>query len=303
MKSLNPDINIEFNKTKNNERNYNNFDIKPNKKQIDYYDYNNKEVLKSIYINDNFEILDKNLIQLFIDKNINENNFEEIGIIDNYIIINYSKEDNNDKQYISVIGDIDNDNKFIQKYILIYYDEIKKDNHIFLLKKYLANYLKLITNNGPIINDKYEIIGNIIVTEEEKNSQLNKFYEAKNNNNDNKNEIKQLESLVNKMKIKNEKLEEKSNTQNEKLNESQNIIINLQNKLKKESINNKKLNEENNKLKKELNEENNNNNNLRNEIQKIKDSFSKEIDKNKQLNNDLEIKANELKKIINENEN
>ena len=158
IKSLNPEINIEFNKTKSNEKNFNNFDIKPNKKKINYYEYNNKEVLKSVYINDNFEILDENLIQLITNQSINEKNFEEINIINNYIMINYYKEDINN-QYISVIGnlDIDNDNKFIQKYIFIYNDEIQRKNHISLLKEYLDNYLKIITNNWPIINDKYEM--------------------------------------------------------------------------------------------------------------------------------------------------
>ena len=294
IKSLNPDINIEFNKTKNNEKNFNDFDIKPNKKQINYIEYNNKEVLKSIYINDNFEILDKTLIQLLTNKSINEKNFEEIDIINNYIMINYPKDNN---QYISVIGEIDDDNKFIQKYILIYYDEKNRNNHISLLKKYLDNYLKGITNNGPIINDKYEIIGNIIIIEEEENLKLNKNNDDKNIKNDNKGEIKQLESLSNEMELKND--EEKTKNQIENLNELNNKILNLQNELNQKSIDNKKLNEEINKLKRELNEQNNNNKNLRNEVQKIKESFSKEKDKNKQLYNDLEIKANDLK---NENE-
>ena len=83
-----------------------------------------------------------------------------------YILINYPKGRNNNPQYITLIGNINDDLYMAIKYILIYYTKKDRFDHIASLQNYLCNYLKSISsiksNSTPIIDDKYKIIGILI---------------------------------------------------------------------------------------------------------------------------------------------
>ena len=163
VKALNPDINIKFNDIKSEILDKNN--INPEITEMNYYDYISKQK-KQLRIENNFKLVNKNIIALFIDKNKLHKNELTYNIINDYILINYPKGRNNNPQYITLIGNI-NDYLYIGiKYILIYYSEKDRFVHIASLQNYLCNYLKSISsiksNSTPIIYDKYKIIGILI---------------------------------------------------------------------------------------------------------------------------------------------
>ena len=115
---------------------------------------------------DNFEIFYKKTADLFFDNlHGNENNYLECILNEGKIIIKYPFDKNVNKRYMAVIGNLDNNNTFINEYLLIYKDSNSYNLHINSLKgnlnKYLNN-LQLYNNSQPIITQKFEEIGKYI---------------------------------------------------------------------------------------------------------------------------------------------
>ena len=159
----------EMNKKYNNENSSNiniNTNIKPNMILIKYYDYSQQK--KEINIYDNFEILNQKIVELLkIENRLDNKNSSDYYICDDYIIINNNNFLINGNKYISMIGQLNENDNFMTKYLLIYdtnneerylhINTIKKD-----IKKYL-NELQLLKKSAPItIGENYKIIGTIV---------------------------------------------------------------------------------------------------------------------------------------------
>ena len=264
VKFLNPDVNIKYNISKK-ELKLNEIDIKPSKMKINYYDYisQSNDIIK---IDVDFVLIHKNILSFFFNISKLGKKLITFNIINQYIFINYPKEsNNNNNQYISLIGNLNNQNIFKTDYILIYYSDIERLKHIQLLKYNLIDYLKKISltkYNLPIINEKNEVIGILI-----KNNH---------NNNDLDEKCKFLEIKYNEEKRKNDILKSKND---ELMKELQNI-----------KLNNENLQNQNKKLNNELKKDNNII--LKNEINNLKGN----------LNNDNKDKSNKVLNELNEKE-
>ena len=133
--------------------------------------YNITDICNVIKIYDNFELIEKDIIKLFID-DINKINdfYLECTINEGKIIIHYP--DNFvENQYSSVIGKINKDYSFITEYILIYKNKNEKKTHLNKISEQLNHYLnnlQLFYNTEPILKDdiNFEIIGTIIKYDE-----------------------------------------------------------------------------------------------------------------------------------------
>ena len=85
--------------------------------------------LHQFWIPNNFEIIPKNFIDKFKDNNNNllpEQNFDEIQIIDSFLLINLPYDSNGSGKYISLIGELNYDISLEIKSALIYYQKIQK---------------------------------------------------------------------------------------------------------------------------------------------------------------------------------
>ena len=132
---------------------------------------------KAYKIYNKFEILEREMAQDLINEiyrvysiGMNtiiatENNYLKCEINEGKIIIHYPQNFNNNNKYISIIGEIENDNHFLNEFILIYIDSSSKSWHMNHIKgnlnKYLSN-LQLHENSEPIIDKNYKEIGIII---------------------------------------------------------------------------------------------------------------------------------------------
>ena len=212
-------IYINNNKLKRN----NIFEIKPNLIQKKYFD---KEE-KSIFIYDDFEIIERYIIEKILD-NINQLDdcYLECKLIEGKIIIDYPDNLNN-KKYISVIGIINDEKTFVTEYILIYNESFNKKKHIELICDKLTNYLEglhLCNNNQPIINSFQEI--GII-------------YNCKSNNSNNQTNIKNYPKENNK-KVKIEKEYNTPYIKNNCINKN-NFIPNINNESNNNNLINTKI--------------------------------------------------------------
>ena len=146
--------------------------MEPNLIPLSNINLKNSELQIMIY--DNFVILEKDIVELFINNiNGNEDNYLECILREGKIIINYPDNININKNFISVIGTIIEENIFLKEYILIYVNYTSFYNHTNKIKMNLINYLdnlKLINNSEPIINSYYEEIGIIIKFEDNINN-------------------------------------------------------------------------------------------------------------------------------------
>ena len=162
---LNPDIKSLV-KQENQKLNKN--DIFPTVSQINYYD--NSHQINQLKIYNNFEIINKDIAKKFYGKNTNiEQFFIDCYFINDYIIINFPNNKNENK-FVSMIGEYI---KFFEtKYILIYDDEEKRSTHQKNVLSNLNGYLNNINfydNSSPIIDEKFNIYGTIIMLEEYNN--------------------------------------------------------------------------------------------------------------------------------------
>ena len=293
---------------------------------MEYFDFISKEK-QIIKIDTNFQIINKNILALFID---NENIFNQnrktydIIKINDYILINFPKGKNNNSKYITYIGKINEEATFTLSFILIYYSNEERYKHIEFLKKYLDNYLKGISlvnyKNIQIFNEKYEFIGILIknnnkinynnfdieieILKKENNKYKefeSKYNEEKIKNNNLNNKIKELEdnnilkeSLLNEEKSKNNKLK---NENDNKLKEFEKIKLSnddLQKKIKEQNndLDNEKRNCDNLKIKnneyeKELNNLKLNNNDFQNKLKKLNDELENEKNNNNNLKSEI----------------
>ena len=324
VKAINPDINIKFNSTKKEIIKENK--IFPDIVEMEYLDFISKEK-QIVKIATNFQLINKNILALFID---NENIFNQnrktydIIKINDYILINFPKGKNNNSQYITYIGKINEEATFTLSFILIYYSNEERYKHIEFLKKYLDNYLKGISlvnyKNIQIFNEKYEFIGILIknnnkinynnfdieieILKKENNKYKefeSKYNEEKIKNNNLNNKIKELEdnnilkeSLLNEEKSKNNKLK---NENDNKLKELEKIKLSnddLQKKIKEQNndLDNEKRNCDNLKIKnneyeKELNNLKLNNNDFQNKLKKLNDELENEKNNNNNLKSEI----------------
>ena len=181
-------LNNFFQKTELNNK-YENEQIEPN--IIPVINPNNSE--NSIMIYDNFEIFEEESLKLFINIfYIGQNNLE-YNFGEGKIIIHYDKIHGN-KNYISVIGTLDNDNTFIKEYIFIYNDFNERYYHMNNIKGKLINYLnslKFYNNTHPITKDEYKEIGLIIKFDNNNINTNSNNINFQNNNNINHNIITQ----------------------------------------------------------------------------------------------------------------
>jgi hypothetical protein len=117
-------------------------------------------------IYDKFEILEREMAQEFINGIYTfESNCLKCEIIEAKIIIHYPYNFNGNDKNISVIGQLDYENHFLNKYILIYNDSSSKFGHMFKIKRNLNNYLtslQLYENSAPITDEYFKEIGIII---------------------------------------------------------------------------------------------------------------------------------------------
>ena len=164
--------NIKNNENQEEKTQYQN-NIVPSLRQIKYYD--NSHQINQIMVYNNFEILNRDLVRKFMDKNINiEQLFIKCYFIDNYIIINFPNKIKENK-LISLIGEYKN--IFVTKYILIYDDEEKRKIH---LKNVLNNYLNKLhfyENSLPIIDEKFNIMGTIIILKDNYNNNKKSIFD------------------------------------------------------------------------------------------------------------------------------
>ena len=335
VKTINPDINIKFNSIKKQLIKENK--IFPDIVEMEYFDFISKEK-QIIKIDNNFQLIHYNILTLF---NYNMNIFRQnqisnnIIIINDYILINNPKGKNNNSQYITYIGKINEEAIFTLKFILIYYSDENRYNHIQFLKKYLDNYLKGISlanyKNIPIFNDKFEFIGILIKSDNvinynnleveieilKKENKQYKEFELKYNgeitkNNNLNNKIKELEdknsikeSLLNEEKSKNnnlknenDKLLKELNDIKLKNNDLQNTILKQNNDLFNEKRNYDNLKNKNDIYEKELENMKLNNNEFQNKLKQLNDEYENEKNNNNNLKSEIVVLKENLNNEI-----
>ena len=117
-----------------------------------------------ILINENFEIVSKDIIELFVGKvNENKNNYLKCTLQENKIIIYFPQIFGN-KFFASLLGSLNNEDTFINEYILIYKDSSSQSKHKEKITNnifYFINELQMnmINNSQPIIDEECKEIG------------------------------------------------------------------------------------------------------------------------------------------------
>ena len=172
IKSLSNDIIKYFKDSKNIKKKYEKDFMEP-----DIIPITDHKEGKAYMIYDKFEILERELVQDLIieiyrvySMGINtiiatENNYLKCEINEGKIIIHYPHNFNDNNKDISVIGELKNDNHFLNEFILIYNDSSSRSCHMNNIKGNLNNYLsnlKLHENSSPIKDKNYKEIGTII---------------------------------------------------------------------------------------------------------------------------------------------
>ena len=175
---------ITENKSKNNIEKYKILELEPSLVPVNYYD--NKDIEQEVFIYTNFELLEREIVSFFLNGNINDMKEYDCLINEGKIIMNYPNGVTN-KDYISVIGTLNNENNFINEYILIFENKIERNNKINEIikniKKYINN-LQLFNGQQPIINNDFKEIGIIIKFEQNinKNDSINYINQYDDNN-------------------------------------------------------------------------------------------------------------------------
>jgi len=154
--------NKKFNKIKIE----NEYEIEISLISLNYYDNIEGKQNDSLMIYNNFEIIDKNILNLLVQNTIIcKKNLTKCIFNNGKIIINMPNNLNNNK-IVSLIGILDPYyNIFIVEYILIYNNENIRDNHIQEITSNLDEYLNNISflnNNSIIVNNNSEVIGTIV---------------------------------------------------------------------------------------------------------------------------------------------
>ena len=122
----------------------------------------------NIFIYNDFEIIDKNLLQFFFPKFKELNKIEADCLIhQGKVIINLPTYMNNNK-YVTLIGEVDYDTyNFITSFILIYDTDSHQKSHInYILDNNINKYLELIQVIYTPINLNNQTIGTLILNQE-----------------------------------------------------------------------------------------------------------------------------------------
>ena len=195
---LDQNIVKEYSKNKFNKiKIKNDYEFEPSLISLNYYDYFEGVQNGLLMIYNDFEIIDKNILNLFIQNATKCNkNLTRCIFNNDKIIINMPNNLNNNK-IVSLIGILDPYyNYFIVEYILVYNNEDNRNKHIqeiiSNINEYLNN-LKFSNNNSEIVNNNSEIIGTIIKYDNENNTSYI--------NNDN-NHINNNDKVTNYLKVK-----------------------------------------------------------------------------------------------------
>ena len=210
-------------------------DLKPYKKSYNYkikYDINEfgpnikyikyfAQTEKYIIIYNDFEIIRKDIIEKLIDNIEDMNSFLlECILTEGKIIINYPDALNQNKKFVSVIGELNYDKNFITEYILILNKKNDKIIHINKIKDNLKQYLKwlqLYNDSDVIIDSQYNELGVIVKYSKNIDCDINKY-----DLNQNINEFNTKSSIP--KKINSEQLLEIIAMKEKEINESKNKL-------------------------------------------------------------------------------
>ena len=162
------------------------YEFEPSFIPLNYFDYLEGEQNDSLMIYNDFEIIDKNILNLFIQDTIICNKSLAKCIFNNgKIIINLPN--NLSNKIISLIGILEPYyNYFIVEYILVYNNENNRNKHIQEIISNLDEYLNtlnFLNNSLEISNINSEIIGTIIKYNNDNDNNIS--YNNKDNNNNN----------------------------------------------------------------------------------------------------------------------
>jgi hypothetical protein len=94
------------------------------------------------------------------------------------LIINYPNNINGNKEYISVIGELNEQNIFLPEYILIFNSDLDRKSYLGKMKKNLDEYLQnfIFENNSNIITERNKNIGIIVKYNSDKHIAINQDY-------------------------------------------------------------------------------------------------------------------------------
>jgi hypothetical protein len=168
IKSLSNDIIKYFKENKDIKKNYEKDFIEPdiipinepNKKAKFYMIYDKFEILEREKAHDLFDGIYKKygINRIFVIYG-SENNCLKCEINEGKIIIHYPQDFFCNDKCISVIGQLNYENQFLNDYILIYNDSSSKSNHMNYIKKNLNQYLtslQLYENSAPITDKHFK---------------------------------------------------------------------------------------------------------------------------------------------------
>ena len=127
-----------------------------------YYE-NNQE--KCVMIYNDYEIIDKNTMKLFVDINNIENYLLNCIINEGKIMIFFPDDFDQEKKGITAIGKLSEDLNFVTEYILVYDSpQIRKQHTEYLygnLNSFITNF-QFVNHCQPIHDNKYNIVGTVI---------------------------------------------------------------------------------------------------------------------------------------------
>ena len=155
----------------------NDYEVEPSLISLNYYDYIEGKQNDSLMIYNNFEILDKNILNLFIINLTECNKLLTKCIFNNGKIIINLPNDLNVNKIVSLIGILEPYyNYFIVEYILIYNNKNNRSKHIKEIISNLDEYLNninFLNNNSEIVDNNSDIIGTIIKYDNDYNTSFN----------------------------------------------------------------------------------------------------------------------------------
>jgi len=134
----------------------------------------------SIIIFDNFEIVSKDIFELFVGKiNEKKGDYLKCTLQENKILICYPKIYKN-QFYISIIGTLNSEATFINEYVLIYKKSPSQSYHKKKISYSIVNYINevemnMFNNSVPITDDNYKEIGLLIKYENNLKNENNTY--------------------------------------------------------------------------------------------------------------------------------
>ena len=126
LKGLNNNMYLNFNSDLRNKA-FQNFDLEPTLVSTGYID--SSKIQQQFFIPNDFEIMPKKFIEKYKGENnqIDQQNISEIQIIDSLLMINFEYNLNASEKFISLIGELNFNNSFEIKSVLVYYRSFQKE--------------------------------------------------------------------------------------------------------------------------------------------------------------------------------